>query len=178
MGIEKNSSILDVGCGFGDFFRYLLERFPDFTGHYKGIDILDDFIEECKGNIKDGRAEFDTQDLLNSNEIKGDSYEFVVASGTFNLKIGEKHRKFVAAMLEKMFKVCSRGVAVNFMSTYVDYVNESSFHASPEEIFSLAKSFTKRVSLRHDYMPYEFTVYIYKDDSITENNVFRDYLKS
>jgi len=176
MGIGQDSSVMDVGCGFGDFFHYLVERFPNFSGKYLGIDILEEFIRECRSSINDPRAEFEVWDLLKTDRDETRSYDYVVASGTFNLRIGDNHKDFVKAMLEKMFQLCVKGVAVNFMSTYVDYSNESSFHASPEEMFALAKSFTKRVSLRHDYMPYEFTIYVYKDDRIAENNVFRDYL--
>ena len=33
------------------------------------------------------------------------------------------------------------------------------------EIFKICKSLTKRVVLHHDYMPFEFCIYLYKLDS-------------
>ena len=42
-------------------------------------------------------------------------------------------------------------------------------------IFKISKNLSKRVILRHDYMPFEFCVYIYKNDSISGSNVFKEF---
>ena len=44
----------------------------------------------------------------------------------------------------------------------------------PEWVFGLGKSLSKRVALRHDYMPFEFCVYIYKSAEVNERYVFAD----
>jgi hypothetical protein len=36
---------------------------------------------------------------------------------------------------------------------------------SPEEMFGYAKSLTKFVRLRHDYLPHHFTLYLYKEQA-------------
>jgi hypothetical protein len=66
-------------------------------------------------------------------------------------------------MLGKMFALASKGVAVNFLSSYVNYEHERNFHYSPEEIFRMARRFTKWVKLRHDYPLWEFTLYMYRE---------------
>ena len=40
IGINDNSSVLDVGCGFGDFFQYLNINYKNIK--YHGIDIVPD----------------------------------------------------------------------------------------------------------------------------------------
>ena len=54
-------------------------------------------------------------------------------------------------------------VSCNFLSTYADYYADKDFHHSPEEIFTFAKSLSNKITLRHNYELYEFTIYIYKD---------------
>lgn len=51
------------------------------------------------------------------------------------------------------------------------------YYYSPEEIFGFCKDLTKRVALRHDYMPYEFTVYLYKQEEIDERNIFTEVFR-
>jgi len=53
-------------------------------------------------------------------------------------------------------------MAVNMLSTYVDYRDKTLSYVKPEMAFGLAKTMTPRVVLRYDYMPYEFTLYLYK----------------
>jgi hypothetical protein len=60
-----------------------------------------------------------------------------------------------------MMAMSSKGVAVNFLSSYVDYELDRNFHFAPEKAFSLAKKLTRFVTLRHDYPLYEFTLYLY-----------------
>ena len=72
-----------------------------------------------------------------------------------------------------MFDLSKCGVAVDFMSNYVDFKNNIAYYASPEKIFKICKGLTKRVILRYDYMPYEFAIYMYKNDNINKDkNVF------
>lgn len=81
-------------------------------------------------------------------------------------------------MLMKMFELCNKGVAANFVSSYVDFRNENLYYAKPEEIFSFCKTLSRRMVLRHDYMPFEFCIYIYKDDRINnKRNVFGEFDK-
>jgi hypothetical protein len=84
----------------------------------------------------------------------------------------------LSGMLSEMFRICRKGVAMNFVSDQVDFKTRGLFYSSPEKILSMAFILSNRIVLRHDYMPYEFTVYIYKINQKTENNIFKDFLKS
>jgi len=102
--------------------------------------------------------------------------DWIFSSGVFDFKLSD-NKSFIQNMFKKMFKICNKGVAADFMSSYVDFKNEKANYASPEEIFSFCKTISRRVTLRHDYMPSEFCVYIYKDDRINKRNVFEEYEK-
>jgi hypothetical protein len=76
----------------------------------------------------------------------------------------EDNYQFIEKMIETLYTHANKAVAIDFMTSYVDYYgSEQVFHYSPEKIFSIAKKFTKRVTLRHDYELFEFTIYMYKD---------------
>ena len=80
--------------------------------------------------------------------------------------------------MKEMYRICRKGFAMNFVSDNVDYKTKGLFYSSPEKIFSIAKSMTNRFILRHDYMPFEFTLYVYKDSRKTKNNVFKEHIKN
>ena len=172
IGIDKNSSILDVGCGFGDLRRFLTEN--GWEGEYLGLDFVPDFIEEARKrqpNIKVASLDILKDDLAQK-------FDFVFSSGIFNAKLkATDNYTYIQKMLGKMLQLSNKGVAADFLSSYVDYETELTFHSDPSRILEICKSLSKRVSLRHDYMPYEFTAYIHKDDSISEDvHVFSQHV--
>ena len=64
-------------------------------------------------------------------------------------------------MIKIMYNISRKGVAIDFLTKYVDYRERRHFHYSPEELFSVAKKISNRVLVRHDYPLYEFCMYIY-----------------
>ena len=154
----RGKTICDVGCGFGDLYSYLIKRF----GHvnYIGFDLSDKLIAEAMTRYPE--ANFETKDILQDSPDM--DIDYVLCSGALNLKINE-HEKYVEQMLVRMFELGKRGVAVNFLSSYVDYSLDKDFHFSPESAFKLGKRITNFVSLRHDYPLYEFTLYLYHQDA-------------
>jgi SAM-dependent methyltransferase len=67
--VEKSDSklaILDAGCGFGQYDRFMLHAFPGSKIH--AVDIKDDYLSDCeyffKKDIKDGVIRFRKMDLL------------------------------------------------------------------------------------------------------------------
>ena len=47
---KNNFSVLDVGCGLGDFYSFLKKKKINFK--YTGIDINEVFINKCKRKYK------------------------------------------------------------------------------------------------------------------------------
>lgn len=171
-----DKTLLDVGCGFGDLYSFLLRKKIQIKD-YKGIDFSSRMIEIARNMHSDSKhAEFEVIDLYKSNidEDFEEGYDYVIASGIFSFPIKD-NVGYLQKMIEKMFKISHFGVAVNMPTTYVDYRDKSLYYFAPEEVFSFCKSLTKRVTLRHDYMPYEFTIHLYKDEFIDKDNVFREF---
>ncbi|MGB6464514.1 MAG: class I SAM-dependent methyltransferase [Nitrosotalea sp.] len=169
VGDLDNSTILDVGCGFGDLYGYLKHK--KIKMMYHGVDINSKFIDIAKKRYS--KASFEVRDI--QKEKFSRHFDWVVATGITNHASTYPHLKEI---LKEMFHICKKGVAIDFISTYVDYKDKEIFYTSPEKILSFAKELTRRVTLRHDYMPFEFTLYLYKDDGMNKKHVFNEYYQS
>jgi len=154
---EKN--ILDFGCGLGYFNIYLGKMGIDIQ--YEGIDINNNLIEaaiekqpnlnvKCIDALKHG---------LNKN------YNYIVSCGVHNTKISNNF-SFIKKTFQLFNTYSKEGFAMNFLSNKVDYMNKNLYYSSPDKIMKLALEFSNSVLLKHDYMPYEFTVIVNKNDKI------------
>lgn len=164
----NNCSILDVGCGFGDLYGFLMQK--NLNIEYVGIDINQNLVEIARKTYPGIRFEVIDFQKKGLEEV----FDWVFSSGVFNYKLHDT-KFFMQDMLRKMFRICTKGIASDFISNYTTFKNKITHYTSPEEIFSYCKTLSKRVVLRHDYMPFEFCIYIYKDDSVNEQNVFADF---
>lgn len=154
IGISKDDSILDLGCGMGHFVDYLYKELTDYDlMKYTGIDINPNYIKKCESLRKGYR--FICCDIFDLSE----SFDWVVASGVFTVLTPKKD---ILATLIKAHELCNKGVAVNFLTkdyleaNWISSFNPNEFHAEISEQFANTKLVT-------DYYNNEdFTIYIYK----------------
>ena len=99
------------------------------------------------------------------NENFNEPVDYIVSTSSFNNKLNEESNyDFVDKLLKKCYSIAKKGVAIDFLSSYVDYrVDDDVFYYEPEQLFSRAKKITKRVCIRHDYKLFEFCLYMYPD---------------
>ena len=155
VGSLEHARILDVGCGFGDFFDFLKAQSIEVT--YTGIDVQPDILEEAKRRNPENT--FQRIDVLEF--FPQAKFDFVFASGIFALKM-ENQLDFVKDMLAHMFWLSEKGLAVNFLSSYTTgEKDKDSYFVDPQEILGLALSITPRVVVRHDYRDNDFTAYLF-----------------
>jgi|TARA_B100001971_G_C18192924_1_gene539732 SAM-dependent methyltransferase len=150
----EGTSVLDIGCGFGDFYNYLKKN--DINVKYTGFDISPKIIKKAKELHPN--AIFEVRDILQDKINK--KYDYIFLSGLLNARLSD-NEQFAKKIIPRMFKIAKTGVAVNLMSNHVDYREDQHYYYSPEGIFSFCKTLTRYVALRHDYPLYEFTVYLY-----------------
>jgi len=157
LGLTSHSSVLDIGCGLGDFFSYLKRQ--SMRVQYVGYDINPRLIGIAQRKYQS--ATFEVKDIqVDSFPI----FDFIVSSSAFNLQLtGQDNYEFIEEVLRLCYLHARKGVAIDFLSSYVDFKSPDAFHYDPERIFSISKKITKRVSLRHDYPLYEFCIYLYPD---------------
>jgi SAM-dependent methyltransferase len=168
---NPSASILDVGCGFADLYDFLRER--GWNGVYTGLDIV-------PGLLAEARRSKPFLDLRETDiTVAGDDlpeYDLVVASGVFNARLtAGDNQAHIADALRAMYARARHYAAVDFLSTMVDFQKEGAWHTDPSWALSAAQRISRRVLLRHDYMPYEFAVILFRDDEVSGRNVFRAY---
>jgi SAM-dependent methyltransferase len=165
-------SVLDYGCGLGHMLDYLLENGVDVD--YHGVDIVPDFVDACREKHGDA-ARFDVIDP--ENAVEG-SYDVVFASGVFNLKSSQDDRAsrdYAFERIENLFGVSRRALICDFLTGYVDFQQGDAQHFSVSEISDFCvSSLTRRFVVRHDLLPYEFTLVAFSDDEILRpDNVYK-----
>jgi len=165
-------SVLDIGCGFGDL-NQALKKYPDYS--YLGVDLVEEFIDEAKIRYNESPIAFECVDFLQKNF--NEPFDYAVSSGAFNIKLsGADNYDFVQSVMSKAYEWTIDGFAFDFLSDKVDYKLEHTFHYDPARILAMAYQHSRNVLLRNDYMPFEFSVFVFKDDSFEkQDTVFKRY---
>lgn len=160
VGIRSGDRVLDLGCGFGDLLPHLAARGLEVD--YLGVDINPRLVEEARRRHPEANFRVCDIEAEDPGEV-----DYVVSTSSFNLRLEHADNyEFVAGLLRRCLGLARKGVAIDFLSSYVDFRGDAAaFHYEPERVFSLAKQVTKRVNLRHDYPLFEFCLYLYPDFS-------------
>ena len=153
------ASVLDLGCGYGDFFRFL--RASGHRGRFVGYDIVPSMI--AKAQELHGEAA-DRQWRIGSEPAE--TVDFAIASGIFNVK-GEASPEcwaaYVNATIDLLARVGGRGFAFNLLSLASDRERRRSdlYYADAAVTLTYCLDrFGRHVALLHDYGLYEFTVIV------------------
>lgn len=141
------AKILDYGCGLGGLLKFLEEN--KFAGIYTGYDVLQDMVDNARALNPNGS--FD-------NKLPQENFDYVVASGVFAFSSRDSSVEIIRLLYEK----ANKGVAVNFLSAHSTNKEEDEFYCKPGEFLDLCMTFCGKIVLRHDYLPHDFTVYLYK----------------
>lgn len=145
-GKIKNSSILDVGCGFAEYIEFL--KIKDLEPkEYLGIDCESFMIEESKKRFKNNN--FLVCNILKDKIPKKD---YIVCSGTFNILNKEDFFRAI----ENCYKSCNRGLLFNFLT------KDSFTKIKEEEITSFCKNISNKVHYSNPYLPNDKTIFLEK----------------
>jgi ubiquinone/menaquinone biosynthesis C-methylase UbiE len=157
---HKHQSVLDVGCGVGDFWKQIDQK--NLPIDYLGVDISKEVIQEAmlKNPSLPKRANFACGDFLDI-EFQG-KFDWVIAAGSFNLSLQSSDNfqyQYVDFIFEKMFKLCKKGVVVTMLSDLGSFPNglfKDLFYYSPSKILSHSLKLTNSVILDHDSLDSQF----------------------
>jgi SAM-dependent methyltransferase len=152
----RGRRVLDVGCGFADFADYLAGRWGELA--YEGLDLSPSMIEEARRRHP-GLA------LRCGNVLEADlpgDYDLVTANGIFYL-LGDEAPVLMPRIIERLFSLCRHAVAFNTLSTWAPRRDPGEFQADPASVLAFCRTLTRRVVLRHDYLPHDFTVLLFRE---------------
>jgi len=156
-------SILDVGCGIGDFGAFLIESKVDFKS-YLGIDAMEAMIETAKERQLH-LCEFKVGDAFASKSCLQQT-DWSVFSGTLNAMSQED----AIELIRNSFETSTVGVAFNFLSDQCwrnvhseDLTPASRFNTI--ELLHFAFSLTPLVSFNQTYLEgHDATILIRKQE--------------
>lgn len=124
--LNDNDSILDYGCGIGDFIKYL-EKYKKISD-YLGVDINDNFINMAKKDYPNNEFQL----IKNVNEIKG-KWDSVCAIGVFTWFITKND--FINT-IHKLYEVCNKQVLITCLYDAFAYDSKSNIR---EQSYWLSK---------------------------------------
>ncbi len=137
----KNSSVYEVGCGWGSFFDFGYD-----CKEYYGVDIIEKFVKIANKKYGNNSSiKFGCSDLYKTNQ----SFDVAIASGVAGNRGGPatypvELYKFLKHMLNN-----SKISMINFPSVYATIRTENVEYFSPEYLLSTALKITENVELIH-----------------------------
>jgi SAM-dependent methyltransferase len=152
-------TVLDIGCGFGELGNFLIKRYEGVK--YEGIDIVPEFIKE-------GKIKYPHLDLEEGNYMKDSinkRYDIVVASGVLNSNYRDENMKYRMDAINKMFEMTTDVLAFNMLGGHPHPDNNAGsniWYTDSLEILKYCMTLTRRVILRANYHPRDFTIFMYK----------------
>lgn len=155
VGNLSGKHILDVGCGFADYADYLNTHYRPAS--YTGIDLSDKMIEMARNLHPD--TDLYVSNLLTMGGEK--KYDVVNANGIFYL-LGDGAESLMKKLIIKMFEISNLAVSFNSLSNWAFHLEPGEFYADPARTLDFCRSLSPSVTIRHDYLPHDFTVFLYK----------------
>lgn len=145
----EGSTILDFGCGKGDFYIFLNER--GINCQYKGIDINPYLIELARQ--KYGENLFYVQDI--EREPLEDYFDYTVAIGVFNLQIQDV-KETAKSCLNILFSHTERRLVATFLNSQTRLRDIGVSYFSKDELTEVARSLTDKFLLVDNLIEGEF----------------------
>ena len=152
-------SVLDLGCGLGDFFHHLGRR--GIACDYLGVDISPEMVRRCRLRFPHGR--FECRDVLVWEP--GRTFDYVVSIGIHNIAV-PAGRELLKRVTRRQFELAAVAAHVSLLT---DRYEGFAPHIQPwraEELLTLGLRLTPYAVLRHDYLPNDFSLTLYRQPLI------------
>ena len=150
-----NATVLDYGCGTGDFYKFLKRR--GINVKYTGVDINENFISLAKSKYPEC-----TFKVMSADEDQFEGfYDYIFICGVFNLQVPGVDDDMKNAMVT-LFGHCNRGLALNALSSHAPVRDPELHVTSPEDMVKFSiENLSPFIALRHDRIQNDFTLYVY-----------------
>jgi SAM-dependent methyltransferase len=142
-GDLSGKTILDFGCGKGDFYGFLRDK--GISVSYCGIDVNDNLIELAQHKFP--QAEFIALDI--DEDTFHRRFDVIIGIGVFNLRIAGIEES-MKGLLKNLFPLCRESLHINFLTYYVPRRSVELFYVRPEEIVEfIITEISRTVTVRH-----------------------------
>lgn len=157
IGDLSDATILDIGCGTGDFLEFL-----DFQGtkyrSFTGIDLMNDFINVAQKRFPNHL--FLQGDYFSHNFTQ--SYDYAFCNGALNVR-EEDNLALLLKFIKKTLTLSLKAVGVTLLKEAFGYLpDEKIFHYNENIVRDLLSKEKLNFQIYNDYTENDFTVFIYK----------------
>jgi SAM-dependent methyltransferase len=142
----KESSIIDAGCGFAEYYNYLFDNNLK-PKSYLGIDCEDQMINLASKRFLN--TEFKKQDIL-GEEL--DFADYYICSGAMNIL--EEDEVFI--FINKCFNNSKKAFVFNFLK------NDSLTKVSKTQVVNHCLKLSSKIKIKEDYLSNDFSIYLKK----------------
>lgn len=151
-------SILDVGCGFADFYAYLHQS--GYHMDYTGVDVSPDMIYSASCLHPDIKL-FEGE--LADQAFEDNAFDFVFLSGALN-EVVDETGAYAKSVIRDLYRIARVGVGFNLLNKHNPWIQSrpdlQSFY--PASIAAFCERFAHKVDWRSDYLPNDFSVFLSK----------------
>ena len=148
--------VLDVGCGLANFYDVSLSE-HGVAAEYHGIDISELML--ARARARHPHLSLRRLDILDEDPGR---YDIVSANGIFYL-LGEDGEAMMPRLVARMYELAGEAVAFNSLSAWASTQQAGEFYADPAVVLNFCRKLTPWIVVRHDYLPHDFTVYLYRE---------------
>jgi len=142
----RSSTIVDAGCGFGEYYKYLQNN-NKLPSSYIGVDIESMMIDVASKRFKD--VSFYKTDILKDKLIIADYY---ICSGSMNIL----NKTDVFRFIQRSFEVSQKGFIFNFLTKY-------SFNKlSLDEVKDFCTTLSSKIKIKSNYLDNDITIALLK----------------
>ena len=160
---KQNFSLLDIGCGYGEYYEFLeSQNFKNYE--YTGVDLVQEMITFASSKLP--KCNFLIEDFLTLDDSL--RFDYIICNGIFTQKLlitDNDMLEYLHLFLRKMFKMSTKGFCFNVMSKHANYYAPNLFYLRPSDLINwVTDHLTRSVILDQSYGLYEFTFYAYKEE--------------
>lgn len=156
---DPDASVIDLGCGYGDFLTTL--RRDGHRGHYLGVDVAPAMITTARALHGDGEDR--TWQLSAEPESSAD---YAIASGIMNVRRGAPPavwQTYIDGVLDTLARRSRRGFGFNMLTLWSDPEKRRPdlHYADPVAVFAYClQRWGRQAAVLQDYGLWEFTVLV------------------
>jgi len=155
IGIQAGDTVLDVGCGFGDFKAWCESKACPVN--YTGIDVSPDLLLQAQMRHPD--AHFVVGDLFDM-DFEAQSFDWVILSGALNEQLHDES-SYAKRVIKRMYELCCKGAAFNMLDAR--FLKAHDLHSQmPESMQLYCQSLCPECELHDAYLKNDFSIYLHR----------------
>jgi len=152
-------SILDIGCGTGDLWQYLQAK--SISCSYAGFDLSPVMIKRCEERFP-GIA-FNSGEFVEWSKDK--QFDYTIAIGIHNIKV-DGCWEILTQMTKTQYELSRHAAHISILTDRYEGFAPHIQAWNAERVLAMALEITPYVVMRHDYLPNDFSITLYREPLI------------